>query len=660
MALNSATHANFGISNSGAAAATGLKRKSEVHEESEERVAKVAKKNEGSYVSAAATITTTATPGNVPSTSAATTPGTGVSTKDRDLPNPEEDTATRLLKLRGRLNSISSSEATSVEIGEGRSRGEHSREREERSVGPSRPVSRATTDRTRVDSCVERVEEIRVSRSEETAKEKASLPHQPNSIEKKKSEIVKGEEETRSSAVKEEQPRSKTKKGDEEVGSGPGLFKFNVPMSSAKSTTPPGSPLPAPTRTTAPETGILTKKAAAAAQAAVKEAGSNATLQQQQQPPAFKPLKGSIFSALPPKADKPKGIFSRTPSQQFTPVTYFAGPQYGVESQSTEDTESQVQSVFDAPTSNKGKSSISTTVTAESQSDKVVPTKTDDNTGTTMKSGGTDQFSGWGEEGLTATWLSKGDETTGVEKKQNTRMPGAFGDEDEEEGGNWEEEDPDNVTNNRWNALKAEAMGGHQRDKDQEEEELETPVDENEDEEMMDGVDEDEVEEIVQDEVEEILEEEEEPLKPAPAASVGSGIIASIGSFTSKFGLKSLKAAAANAEKERVEKEKKEARLKEIEARRRAAAQQKKAEEEARQKELEKKRKADEERRKREKADTTLNQSFKPKKPAVPMVPSSDKKPELIKKQPSKLGLGLGSNSMTLLGASSSSKIPAA
>ncbi|KAG8798621.1 hypothetical protein FRC17_007372, partial [Serendipita sp. 399] len=653
MALNNATHANFGISSGGitpsgaAATATGLKRKSEVHDESEERVTKVAKKNEGSYVSVAATMTTATTPGNVPPTSAVTTPGTGVSTKDRDhLPNPEEDTATRLLKLRGRLNSISSTAATSVEIGEGRSRGEHSREREERSVGPSRPVSRATTDRTRVDSGVERVEEIRVGRSEETAKEKASPPRQPNSIEKKKLEIVKGEKEVRSSALKEEQPRLKTKKGDEEVGSGPGLFKFNVPTSSAKSTTPPGSPLP--------ETGILTKKAAAATQAATKEAADNVTLQQQS---VFKPLKGSIFSALPSKVDKPKGIFSRTPSQQFTPVTYFAGPQYGLESQSTEDTESQVQSVFDAPTSNKGKSSISTTVTAESQSDKIVPTKADDNTGTTMKSGGTDQFSGWGEEGLTATWLSKGDETTGVEKKQNNRMPGAFGDEDKEEEGNWEEEDPDNVTNNRWNALKAEAMGGHQRDK---EEELETPMDENEDEEMMDDVDEDEVEEIVQDEVEEILEEEEEPPKPTPAASVGSGIIASIGSFTSKFGLKSLKAAAANAEKERVEKEKKEARLKEIEARRRAAAQQKKAEEEARQKELEKKRKADEERRKKEKADTTLNQSFKPKKPAVPTVPSSDKKPELIKKQPSKLGLGLGNNSTTLLGASSSSKIPAA
>ncbi|KAG8810190.1 hypothetical protein FRC19_004687, partial [Serendipita sp. 401] len=102
---------------------------------------------------------------------------------------------------------------------------------------------------------------------------------------------------------------------------------------------------------------------------------------------------------------------------------------------------------------------------------------------------------------------------------------------------------------------------------------------------------------------------------------------------------------------EKAEKEKREARLKEIEARRRAAALQKKAEEEAKQKELEKKRKADEDKRKKDKADTTLTRSFKPVTKPTPTVPSSDKKPEL-KKQPSKLGLG-GST----LGASSS-KLP--
>ncbi|KAG8766745.1 hypothetical protein FRC15_006145, partial [Serendipita sp. 397] len=462
-ALNTAANATtVGLAVTGGNA--GLKRKSEVHDESEERVTKLAKKSADSYVSAAVT------PGSV--VSASTTPGTAVSAataqNEKDFAaDPEEDTATRLLKLRGRLNSVSSSVVTGVEIGEA------------------------------------------------------------------------------------EEKKSKVQKREDEFGSGFGLPKFNIPTSAtfgqlapletSKSTTPHGSPLPPPSRL--PTKNLVGPKSATEKEKAVSNDAPS-------QEPIFKPLKGSIFSALSSKVDKSKGpapIFSRAPSQQFIPVTYFAGPQYGVETQST-DTESQSQSVFDGPISNRPKTSNSTMMTEasrHSEGDKVVPVKMDDNTGTTMKSGGTDHFSGWGEEGLTATWLSKGDETTGGVKKSANRMPGTFTDE-EEEGGNWEEEDPENITNHRWNALKAEAMGGHQREIEHEEDHLETPIDD-EDEEMIDGDDEDEIEEVVQDEeAEEIVEEEEEPPKPAPVAS---GIMASIGSLTSKFGLKSLRAAAVNAEK---------------------------------------------------------------------------------------------------------------
>ncbi|KAG8804197.1 hypothetical protein FRC18_007158, partial [Serendipita sp. 400] len=461
-ALNTAANATtVGLAVTGGNA--GLKRKSDVHDESEERVTKLAKKSADSYVSAAVT------PGSV--VSASTTPGTAVSAataqNEKDFAaDPEEDTATRLLKLRGRLNSVSSSVATGVEIGEGRSRDgpakqgneEHSRER---SGGASRPVSRAMSDRTRVNSDAERVSESRLSKAVENAKEKASLTRQP-SVEKRSETVLS--EEARSSGVKAEEKKSKVQKREDEFGSGFGLPKFNIPISAtfgqlapletSKSTTPHGSPLPPPSRL--PTKNLVGPKSATEKEKAVSNDAPS-------QEPIFKPLKGSIFSALSSKVDKSKGpapIFSRAPSQQFIPVTYFAGPQYGVETQST-DTESQSQSVFDGPISNRPKTSNSTMMTEESrhsEGDKVVPVKMDDNTGTTMKSGGTDQFSGWGEEGLTATWLSKGDETTGGVKKSANRMPGAFTDE-EEEGGNWEEEDPENITNHRWNALKAEAMG---------------------------------------------------------------------------------------------------------------------------------------------------------------------------------------------------------
>ncbi|KAG8779432.1 hypothetical protein FRC16_003429, partial [Serendipita sp. 398] len=220
-ALNTAANATtVGLAVTGGNA--GLKRKSEVHDESEERVTKLAKKSADSYVSAAVT------PGSV--VSASTTPGTAVSAataqNEKDFAaDPEEDTATRLLKLRGRLNSVSSSVVTGVEIGEGRSRDgpakqgneEHSRER---SGGASRPVSRAMSDRTRVNSDAERVSESRLSKAVENAKEKASLTRQP-SVEKRSETVLS--EEARSSGVKAEEKKSKVQKREDEFGSGFGL-----------------------------------------------------------------------------------------------------------------------------------------------------------------------------------------------------------------------------------------------------------------------------------------------------------------------------------------------------------------------------------------------------------------------------------------------------
>lgn len=553
-------------------ASSGFKRKSEHGDVSAaERAPKVQKTQNTSF---AMQRTSEEKPVLEPTSSKGSLHGTDDGKQDDDESMPhgqdEDDTAKRLMRLKGLVKT------PVLEDG----------------PASTRNTLTGTSDRTRVESDTTRISALTSATPGDRSKEIAL----PSSTVEKKGDGVK-ESRPRKEPVSEAAPKRKDDMGTKVAP------PSNATIATlAASTTPPGSPV----------TVALDKRKN-------KDAVPTATVKVEEKPKAnppalvFKPpAKASIFSASTkhtsgvPEKTKQNGIFSRPPSLQAPSYQNLAGG-----SQTTEETESQATSIFDAPVA-KGKTSISTFDTGSQSSHPANEQYTEKE----------DDFAGWDEEdGVTAGWMSKGDETAGIQ-----RIPGAFKDEEENR-----EEEPEDVTSNRWHALRAEAMADANANPDHGREETPTPS--GDDEEM--AMDEEDIE--IGDSEGEPMEEEpdSEPPKPAAPMSVGGGIMASVGSLASKFGLKSLRMAAAAAEKEKTEKEKKQ---KEMEARRQAAAQ-KKAEEEARRKEeAERRRKLEEERRKKEKADTTLKGSVKTVKPL--QVPVSEKKQPEIKRQPSKLALG--------------------
>ncbi|KIM25106.1 hypothetical protein M408DRAFT_223588 [Serendipita vermifera MAFF 305830] len=312
--------------------------------------------------------------------------------------------------------------------------------------------------------------------------------------------------------------------------------------------------------------------------------------------PTAKPA--SQATAKAPSQATTQGIFTRPASQQYN------GGVSSQQSQSTTTSVTDEDSLFELA-GKKGKTSTSTYDTGSQPSQEPFRAKEREPSGAM-----------WGmEEGLTAGWLSKGNDTLG---ENAARQRAQSQEEDEDDEGDQAFVDDDDVTNQQAvAAIMARAMAESQG-VNRDEEEDERDESDGDDEMAVDSQDEEPEAENEDDMMEEEEEEEQAP-PPAPVpAPTSGGIFAHVGSLASKAaqGLASLRYAAAAAEKEKIVQEKRDTKAKEAEARR-LAIQQKKAEEGTKKREeAERKRKAEEERRRKEKADTTLNRSIKAK-PAV-------------------------------------------
>jgi hypothetical protein len=319
----------------------------------------------------------------------------------------------------------------------------------------------------------------------------------------------------------------------------------------APSTTPPGSPLfrvadakldkePVVGSKLAAVDGATepSKPAAAAANAGkALDRGSSVVA-----PAIFKPdtAKTNIFSAPATKQasqstqaqpTQTKSIFTRPPSQQ-----------YGTSQQSQSTTDGDTDPLFE-PVKNKGKTSTSTFDTMSQPSQEPTSSK-----GTIQE-----RPIGWETEveGLTAGWLSKGNDTLGENdaRLRSLHDPGAL---DEDEYGDDEDEDEDDSDRA---FVEEDDATNHQQVLAAEAEEEESDREEM----MVDSQEEEDAElDLEPDQQDQEMEEDEEEAEPTPSAppvaastSIGGGILAQVGSFASKaaFGLKSLRMAAAAAEK---------------------------------------------------------------------------------------------------------------
>jgi hypothetical protein len=460
--------------------------------------------------------------------------------EDAEGPEGDDDnTAERLLKLRGILKSAGVVDPEKV--------------------------------RPRVDSRPESSNEFRPVSKTGTAASTASEKSEKKTISNtagvvrvspmKVSELV-GAWEEKKDAAGDASPVGK-KPTTERKDSGFGLPKFlaqgKFGMSGlqginlmAASTTPPGSPFlraadtklekkgPAAAPKSAGEAVESSKQTTAAANAGKRsQHGSSVVI-----PSIFKAalsdtttVKTNIFTAPVPKPAsqstqvppaQPKGIFTRPPSQQ-----------YGTSQQSQSTTDGDTDPLFE-PVRNKGKTSTSTFDTMSQPSQEPRGSK-----GTIQE-----RPIGWETEvdGLTAGWLSKGNDTLGENdaRLRSLHAQGVFdedGDGDDE--GQYEEQDE----SDRAFAEDDDATN-HQQVASAED-------DESDREEMF--IDSQEEEEAEQDfESDQQMEEDYEEVEPTPSAppvaassSVGGGILAQVGSLASKaaFGLKSLRMAAAAAEK---------------------------------------------------------------------------------------------------------------
>jgi len=321
--------------------------------------------------------------------------------------------------------------------------------------------------------------------------------------------------------------------------------EFGIPKSLAPvvvSTTPPGSPLakaveakPHLEQVTRPDGPAEPSKSSS-----VINGGKNLEKALSVVPPIFKApvnstatLKTSIFSAPVPKltshatqnpSTQAKSIFTRPPPQQ-----------YGASQQSQSTTDEDTDPLFEPR--KKGKTSTSTFDTASQPSQEPLSLKADVQ----------ERHGDWymEEEGLTAGWLSRGNDTLGENEARMRRQndPGAFdeGGEDNREDDYDEKEDSDQAfieEDDMTNEHGTEADGAPE----QEPEEI-----------AVDSQEEEAGQEFEPDQEEEEMEEEEAipEARAPPVTSVGGGLLAQVGSLASRaaFGLKSLRMAAAAAER---------------------------------------------------------------------------------------------------------------
>ncbi|PVF93780.1 hypothetical protein CPB86DRAFT_86245 [Serendipita vermifera] len=560
-----------------------------------------------------------------------------------------DDTVERLLKLRGMIKSVGPTQPPRSS--------KHT---------DSRPPSAASSEHTRVDS----TGKPSVSHLVGTWEEKKVA----TSFSPKQAPVVKQANDKSRAPTGKVTSKGGAKPGADEIESADSearRLKVNTAARDTKppveSTTPPDSPVDsakskAPVQT---KQGFVPKakgevESKALAQGAFKapENPSSASVSIFKTTNKTTTTKTSIFSAPPkgalqtkPKAER--GIFSRGPSMQYSATGAVSEEVF------SQETEEHTDPLFDKPLKS-AKLSTSTYHTASQ------PSQEDQMDDTRAKDKGS--FGGWNDEGFTAGWLSKGNDTLGENairmQAQQQQVPGTFEKEGEDQYDerDWSPEQDEDVTNHQWGRIQPQAdeEGSQPLEGDGDNE---TTSQRSELEDVDEEVDpEDDEDMAVDEEVEE--DPETQPLEPSvkavPSAPARGGILQTVGSFASMAAssLKSLRSAAAAAEKERIEKEKKEARMKEMEARRQAAIQKKAEEENKRREEFEKKRRAEEERRKKEKADTTLNRSLKLPKP-VP--PSTEKKQPEIKRQPSKQVLGnstLGTSKIAAATPSTSKRAP--
>ncbi|CAG8766104.1 10544_t:CDS:1, partial [Acaulospora colombiana] len=154
--------------------------------------------------------------------------------------------------------------------------------------------------------------------------------------------------------------------------------------------------------------------------------------------------------ALQTKPKAERGIFSRGPSMQYSATGTVSEEAFSQETAETTDP------LFDKPLKS-AKLSTSTYHTASQplQEDQVDVTQNK----------GKGSFGGWNDdEGFTAGWLSKGNDTLGENamrmqvQQQHQRVPGAFEGEDEEQYDEsaWSPDQDEDVTNHQWARIKAQ------------------------------------------------------------------------------------------------------------------------------------------------------------------------------------------------------------
>ena len=417
--------------------------------------------------------------------------------EDTDAGPHEDDTAERLLKLRGMLKIGSVSDMGLAE------KPPRVESRPTADLGEFRPVSRAGDES---------------NKGKNTKESKIGKPAIVSPL--KVSELVGAWEKKREASPS----------ADRQAGFGLPKFAPLAKMANVGSTTPPDSPA---------VTKVLKATTVGKTLERVPSTLSNASVPTS----IFKaPPKTNIFTAPAAKpaskaAAQPQSIFTRAPSLQ-----------YGASSQQSQSTattnEEDTDSLFELA-GKKGKASTSTFDTQSQPSQE--PGKQQEREPTAT----------WGmDEGFTAGWLSKGNDTLGEDaarrllQQQQQRQEDA----DEFEGEEEDESDRAFVDDDATNDLGAAALMARVVAEAQSDVLEESDVDEM----VVDSQDDDELEQEQEQEdepMQEEEEEEEEEAPPAPAPAFSGGIFAQVGSLASKaaFGLQSLRKAAVLAEKVRLE-----------------------------------------------------------------------------------------------------------